>query len=239
VIPAAGGEPKRAGPSLPLGGYPVWSPDSKQLLVYAGSRMGRATDADWWIVSVEGGAARKTGAFESFRSAGFSLDLGSALARVSSWVDDTVTFSAQKGDSRGIWNVRLKAGEGIVLGQAERLTLGTAKDIEPSAINRNSVVFASLTQGMAIWSLPVAANEGKVTGELQKVTSGEMLEGTPSVSADGRMLVYGSTATNHEDIWLKDLQTGKVISVAKTLFAEWHPLISRDGSMIAYTALEC
>src|SRR6202023_3251249 len=86
----------------------------------------KPTDADWWIVSLEGDAIRKTGAFGSFRWAGFSLDLGSALARVSSWVDDTVMFSAQKGDSRGIWRVRLNAGNGTVLGQPERLTLGPA-----------------------------------------------------------------------------------------------------------------
>jgi Tol biopolymer transport system component/DNA-binding winged helix-turn-helix (wHTH) protein len=238
VIPAAGGEPKRVGASLPPGGYPVWSPDSRQLLVYAGARTGATTDPDWWVASLEGDAVRKTGAFASFRSAGFSLDLGSALARVSSWVDDTVTFSAQKGDSRGIWRVRLKAGNGTVLGQPERLTLGTSQDIDPSSISRNSLVFASLSQGMAIWSLPIEANEGKVTGELQRITSGAMLEGTPSLSADGRMMAYGSTVTNHEDIWLKDLQTSKETAVAKAPAAEWHPLISRDGSMIAYTALD-
>ena len=238
VIPAAGGEPRRVGGTLPPGGYPIWSPDSRHLLVYAGARTGVTTDADWWIVSLEGDAIRRTGAFASFRSAGFSLDMGSALARGSSWEDDTVTFSAQKGDSRGIWRVRLKAGDGTVSGQPERLTFGTAQDIEPSSVGRNALVFASLSKGMAIWSLPVLSNEGKVTGELQRLTSGAMLEGTPSLSADGRMMAYGSTITNHEDIWLKDLQTGKETPVTKAPAAEWHPLITRDGSMIAYTVLD-
>ncbi len=237
VIPAAGGEPSRVGANLPPAGYPVWSPDSRQLLVYAGARTGVTTEADWWLLSLEGDAARKTEAFASFRSVGFSLDLGSAIARVSSWVDDTVTFSAQKGDSRGIWRVRLKAGDGTVSGQPERLTLGTAQDIDPSTIGRDSLVFASLNKGMAIWSLPVDANEGKVTGELQRMTSGALLEATPSLSADGKMMAYGSTVTNHEEIWLRDLQTSKETPITKAPAAEWHPLISRDGSMIAYTAL--
>jgi Tol biopolymer transport system component len=113
--------------------------------------------------------------------------------------------------------------------------MGTSLDVNPSSIGQGSVVYASLKRSMAIWSLPMQPNAAKVAGELHRLTDGEMLEATPSISADGRMLAYGSTVLNHEDIWLKDLQTGKEVALANTPVAEWHPQTSRDGSRIAYT----
>lgn len=235
VIPASGGAPRQVGMDLPPGGYPVWSPDSRQLLVYASPRSGMSLmDADWWTVKLEGGAARRTGSFARLRSQGLPLEFTTDVPQAAVWLDSTVVFSASKGDSRSIWRVPFKSG-GSVAGRAERLTLGTSLDVTPSAIGQSSVVYASLKRSMAVWSLPIQPDAARVTGELHKLTDGEMLEATPSISADGRMLAYGSTVLNHEDIWLKDLQTGKEVALANTSAAEWHPLISRDGSRIAYT----
>jgi Tol biopolymer transport system component len=238
VIPASGGEPKRMGRELPPGGYPVWSPDSKQLLLYANSRNGPpSAGADWWIVSREDGRPRKTGAFARLKSQGFSFQFASGLPRASAWVGNTVVFSAQKGDGRNIWQIRFSA-DSLGSDTAARITLGTEMDVYPSSIGQGGFVFASLKQNLAIWSLPIRANEGRVSGDLRKLTDGTASEVTPSISADGRTLVYGSTAPNREDIWLKDLQTGKERPVANTAAAEWHPTITRDGSMIAYTVDE-
>lgn len=235
VIPASGGEPKRIGAELPPGGNPVWSPDSRQLLVYASPRSGMSLmDADWWTVTLEGGPARRTGSFANLRSQGLPLQFATDVPQASVWVDDTVIFSASKGDSRSIWRVPFKRS-GSVAGKAERLTLGTSLDVTPTALGQSSVLYASLKRSMAIWTLPVQPNAAKITGELHRLTDGEMLEATPSISADGRTLAYGSTVLNHEDIWLKDLQTGKEVMLANTPVAEWHPQISRDGSLIAYT----
>ena len=234
VIPASGGEPKRVGPDLPYGGFPVWSADSKELLVYANPREGPIlVEADWWTVPVEGGAARKTGVFARLQAEGFLRDFAAGLPRASDWVDNTLTFSAQKGDTRSVWRMPF-SGHGSGSGAAERLTQGTTLDVYPSA-GQGCLVFASLRQGKAIWSLPVDANQGKVTGELRRVTDGSRLEVNTSISADGLMLVYGSTVSNQEDIWLKDLHTEKETAIAGTSSIESHPRISRDGSMIAYT----
>jgi Tol biopolymer transport system component/DNA-binding winged helix-turn-helix (wHTH) protein len=236
VIPASGGgEPRRIGADLPPGGYPVWSPDSRQLLIYASPRSGMSImDADWWMVTLEDGAARRTGSFANLRSQGLPLQVATDVPQASVWIDDTVIFSASKGDSRSIWRVPFKRN-GSVAGKAERLTLDTSLDVTPTSIGQGSVVYASVKRSMAIWSLPMQTNAAKVTGELHRLTDGEMLEATPTISPNGRMLAYGSTVLNHEDIWLKDLQTGKEVALANTPVAEWHPQISHDGSRIAYT----
>jgi Tol biopolymer transport system component/DNA-binding winged helix-turn-helix (wHTH) protein len=236
VVSSSGGEARQVGTSLPPGGYPIWSPDSKRLLVYANSRVpGSALSADWWIVALDGGGAWKTGSFAALQSQGFSLLFASALPRASVWRDDEIVFSAQKGDVRNIWRVPFKAVGGIA-GTAERLTQGTTLEVSPSlAAEKGLLAFASLAQRTAIWAIPIDPDEPRVKGDLQRLTEGETSESTPSISADGRKLVYGSTIHRHEDIWLKDIETGSKTALASTPAAEWHPIISRDGSQVAYT----
>lgn len=84
VMPASGGEPKRVGADLPPGGYPVWSPDSRQLLIYASPPSGMSLmDADWWTVTLEGGAARRTGSFAHLRSQGLPLQFATDVPQAS------------------------------------------------------------------------------------------------------------------------------------------------------------
>jgi len=235
VIPSSGGEPKIVGSNLPPCGYPLWSPDSTQLLVQANpAGIISGVDADFWTVWLNNGLARKTGIFRTLQSQGFSLEIGSR-PRPSAWIGDTIIFSAQKGDGRSIWQIGLKPGDASVSGPPERLTLSTALDLQADSIGRGFLIFSSLSRSAAIWSLPLEPNEGKVIGELQKVTDGALSEVMPSISSDGKTLVYGSMVANHEDIWSKNLQTGKETPLASTASAEWHPLISRDGAMAAYT----
>ena len=44
-----------------------------------------------------------------------------------------------------------------------------------------------------IWSLPVDANQGKAIGKLEQVTQGGSAEASPSISADGKSLVFVRT----------------------------------------------
>jgi Tol biopolymer transport system component/DNA-binding winged helix-turn-helix (wHTH) protein len=236
VMPAAGGEAKQIGLDMPPAGLPIWSADSKQLLVYANPRASvLAADADWWTVPLGGGPAQKTNIFSVLKSQGLSLQFPSRLPRASSWVDDTLTFSAQLGDGRNIWEIPFRASEGRASGKAVRLTQGTTVEVHPSSNGQGSFVFASLNQTLAIWTIPVNGNNGVVTGELRKVTEGTASEIAPTLSADGQKLAFGTNVPNQEDIWIKDLQTGKETPIANTASAERFPMISRDGSMIAYT----
>lgn len=97
------------------------------------------------------------------------------------------------------------------------------------------MAFASVNQRMAIWSLSLDMDKGKVTGELSQITDGDSGEVTPSISADGRFFVYGTTIPGKEDIRIKDLQTGRATALARTEFSQWHPVISKDGSTVVYS----
>ncbi|MDQ2900303.1 MAG: hypothetical protein M3Y07_10945 [Acidobacteriota bacterium] len=236
VVPVSGGQPRRLGPNLPPAGDPVWSPDSTQLLVCGNPPGISAAAADWWIVPIDGAAARKTGAFDALRLQGFFLPYGFGLPHAAAWVNGAVTFSAQKGDSKNIWRVPFHAG--ALSGTARRLTEGTTLEVFPSIAADGSLIFASLNRNAAIWALPLTSTATEAAREPQRLTDGSTSEATPSISADGEMLVYGATIPNHEDIWLKDLRTERETAIAASSAAEWHPAISRDGSMIAYTVAD-
>jgi Tol biopolymer transport system component/DNA-binding winged helix-turn-helix (wHTH) protein len=233
VIPASGGQPKQVGADLPPAGNPIWSPDSQQLLVYANPRV--AEGQDWWVVPING-PARKTGAFAILQSLGFTIQYATAYPQAAVWLEDGVVFAGQKGDTRSIWRVPLRATDGRISGSLQRLTQGTTWEAFPSVTPQGLLAFASLEPSSAIWSLSMNPDQQKVTGPLQRITDGDASELCPSISADGLMLAYKSTSP-HEQMWLKDLQTGKKQALAPGAPGVSRPVISPDGSLIAYGAL--
>jgi Tol biopolymer transport system component len=231
VIPASGGQPMALGRNLPPGGDPIWSPDSRRLLVYANPRI--TNDPDWWIVPLEG-EPRKTGAFSVLQSRGFSIQYATAYPHAAAWLADSLVFSGRNGDTRNIWRVPFSAADGRISGTPERLTRGTTADVAASITAQGLLAFASLNQSTAIWSIPLVPNERRVTGSPARVTGSETSEISPSISADGRMLVYTSTIP-YEQVWVADVQTSKKVKIADHA---WRPVISADGTQIAYGSTE-
>ncbi len=65
IVNSGGGVPREIHPEMATATHPVWSPGSDRLLVL-GRRDGKASvrsELDWWILSIEGGAAQRTGAY--------------------------------------------------------------------------------------------------------------------------------------------------------------------------------
>jgi len=127
----------------------------------------------------------------------------------------------------------LPGTDGRVTGRPERLTHGTTLEISPSVTETGLLAFSSVQQTTGIWAIPMNPNERRVTGPLQRITEGDAWEVTPAVSADGRILVYRSTVP-HEGFWLKDLHTGRRSPIVATASRRSRPLISPDGSLVAY-----
>ena len=234
IVPSSGGTARPVGSNLPLASNPIWSPDSRQLLVFANEGVA-TSDPDWWIVPLEGDA-RRTGAFAALRSQGLT-NLAPPYARAAVWRKDSLIFSAQTGDARNIWKVPFRVTDGHVIGRPERLTQGTTLEVSPSATETGLLAFASAQQATGIWAIPTNPNERRVTGPLQRITEGDAWEVTPSISDNGRTLVYRSTVPQ-DGFWLKDLQTGRTTFIAATVVHRSRPVISPDGSQVAYNLAE-
>jgi Tol biopolymer transport system component/DNA-binding winged helix-turn-helix (wHTH) protein len=261
IVASAGGEPKRLGLDLSTAGNPVWSPDGKHLLVYVSPKTGYAWDtADWWLVALDGSPSQRTDNFSTLKSQGFSLGFD-RIPRLSQWSRDFITFSAGFGDAVNAWRAPVSA-DGHISGPAERLTSGTTLEISPTLSANGELLFASLNRNTAVWSLPADPDQAKVQGEPKKITEG-VTEVLPSISADGRKLAFtaayardhsgiggvgfGPVASIREPITLpqeaaqlqtrvRDLDTGKEAAVSSGTIPQWHPQLSRDGTMVAYTS---
>ncbi len=231
LIPAAGGSPRHLKPDFRVVRLGVWSPDSKRVLFF-GNR-GTATSAfwEWWVVPVEGGQAVLVGAEAFFRS----HRLRNALP--GQWAGGHVIFSARSGDSVGLWRVGIAPDGGKLLGAPERLTSGAADQSHPTLAGTR-LVFSSVTDNLDIWSLPMDTNTAKPRGPPERLSHDLNRDAWPSISADGRRLVFHTGRAGSSDVWLKDLATGAETPLANTTAEEAYPILSADGRQVFYSVSE-
>jgi Tol biopolymer transport system component len=243
VVSVAGGSP-----SLDIQGasHPVWTPDGKRLLLL-GSLEGEPGEAevdryrqglDWWVVPAEGsGAPVRTGVYDVLRKAGFSPDTDFVTpAYPAEWVQDQVVFSGQRGDSVNLWRLPLAPDTWKPAGPLRQLTFGTNLEVQPSAAlvgGRLRFAFASLTSTLNIWGLPLGAGRA----EPRQLTS-TAYDAQLSASADGRLLAFVSSRSGSKDVWLKDLTSGAETAVAAGPGDQFGPVLSRDGTKLAYQMIE-
>ena len=233
VVAATGGPPTQLRPEFVAASSPVWSPDGKRILFWGHrDRSGSSEEqSDWWISPLAGGEAIKTGILAELRRHGLS---GSTIPDL--WVaGDRVLFSDRLGDTTNIWEIPLSAGSGGAAGAPQRLTFGTGLETQPSIAAGGRLVFSSHSSNIDIWSLPIAANEGRVTGDLQRLTRSAAFHVQPRLSANGKTLAFASIAASGKgDVWLKDLDGGKETALTVTPSNEEQPVVSADGSKVAY-----
>ena len=257
VVPVVGGISRPIQPDFFDARYPVWSPDGKHLLFLGKGRAGHKlepSEFDWWVTPVDGGTAIKTQAFAGFRRHGLNAthtydvrtpsapDLGlnaSGHFVPSTWRanGNTIFFSAGLADSTNLWKVSLsKTFE--VAGPPGRLTSGTGLEMQPSVAGDETLVFSSLVSNTDIWSLQVDANVGKVIGEIQRLTQSTATEVCPTISADGQKLAFLSDLSGQMEVRTKALDSGKETPLSPGPADKQWPVISRDGSRIAFTVYE-
>ena len=57
----------------------------------------------------------------------------------------------------------------------------------------------------------------------------------PSISRDGNSVVFISTRPGNQEIWIKDLKTGKESELTATRANKYNPVFSPDGSMVGFS----
>jgi len=231
LIGTAGGGAERWAAQFSTASHPVWSPDGKQIL-FLGKRDPAARwpdTADWWVAPLEGGNAANTGAIDVLGRPAFENFLAPEL-----WSPDGkyIIFSYRQGDSTNLWEVPISMRTWKISGPAEQLTSGTGMEVRPS-IAAGRLAFASLVENPDIWALPVDAN-GKVGTELKRLTDDVAADSMATVSNDGRRITFLSNRTGSYQVWVRELETGKEQMLTRGQSGKAFPLISGDGSKIAY-----
>jgi Tol biopolymer transport system component len=240
VVGARGGTPRPIQPDFLAGHHPIWSRDGKHLLFFGrpGRQHPARTDQDWWITPVEGGEAIRTGAITEL----IKLRLNKPVwPRVplspSDWSRDSLLFSGRLKDSIDLWKLPISARTFRIAGPPERLTVGVASEVSASFTPSGDVVFADVADNYEIWSLPIDANRGVATGPMERLTQNAAIDRWPSISRDGRRLMYLSFRTGHSEVWLKELDTGRERQLTSDGTPKDWPEISPDGTSYYFTRM--
>ncbi len=149
LLPASGGQARRIAADLSYAGHPVWSPDSKRLMVSSQTVSGEFA---WSVSSVNGEPSIRTTIFDSLKRQGFSIGWN-RIPRLSQWTPGEILFSAVRGDAFNVWRMPI-SDEGRSLGPAERQTSGTTLEASGLLASPANLVFASLNLVQSIWSIP-------------------------------------------------------------------------------------
>ncbi|MDA1313301.1 MAG: protein kinase [Acidobacteria bacterium] len=240
IVAASGGSSREIKTNLAVARPSAWSPDGQNLLVVGSEApvdFGRTLEADWWLAPVRGGDAVRLNVREVFSTAG--LELGDHVPSPDSWsADGWAVFEARtRGGTRNVWRIRISPTEKRVLGLPQKLTAGIGEE-GPSVSHDGRITFMNQSNNQDIWSLPLDANRARVNGEPEDVVSGLSREALPSISDDGRKLTFTSNRAGNNDIWLRDLETGKDTQLTVDPRDEERGLISPDGTKVAFGRVE-
>jgi Tol biopolymer transport system component/predicted Ser/Thr protein kinase len=246
VVASAGGGPRQVRPDFVGAAYPEWAPDGKHLLFLGNSDEKLPVDenTDWWVTPLDQGPAIATGAFRATRKEGLSGPLlvypWALIAPVWETRGDSLIFSARSGDSSNLWRIGISSKTWKVTGLPQRLTSSPTIEENPSialvADGSVKIAFASLTENSDIWSLPLEANTGRVTGDLRQLTQDSAADFHPSLSADGRKMVWVSARSGNQEIWIKDLNTGEDAALTASRMDKYNPHFSADGRKVSFAA---
>jgi len=206
IVPAAGGAPRILQTHLASARYPIWSADGSRIL-FLGEEDPDQKAHDWYVIGPEGGQAIKTGAFETMRAAG----LQTRFPMPGAWIPsgDMVIFASNESDSSNLWQIPINPASGRVTGPAEPLTFGTAIERQPTVSAGGRIVFTSVSENVDIWRLPLDPRTGVATGAPERLTHDAASDRLRNVSTDGRRIVFISSRTGWDEVWLKDLDSGQ------------------------------
>jgi Tol biopolymer transport system component/tRNA A-37 threonylcarbamoyl transferase component Bud32 len=235
VVNSAGGSPEQLSAIRgPL--RPIWSPDGSRLLL-RGSDFSQSFSQsdDWWVVPVEAGRSGKP----------IQTNARSVLARYSlsepepfQWAGNRILFTARFGGTSNIWQVSISPRTFQLAGVPRRLTAGTEDETQPTISSASGaaelLLFATRAFTVDLWMERLDAVRAEADGEPSRLTADVSTEALPTVSADGAKVVFVSNRTGNDDVWLKDLVSGKELALTATPWQEQFPVINRRGSHVVY-----
>jgi serine/threonine protein kinase/Tol biopolymer transport system component len=232
IASASGGERRQLAPELAAAYAPVWSSDGRYIL-FAGSPVAHiGVDPDWYIAPTDGGNATSTGAASIFERLRLSSPIPAAWTQ-----ENKIVFSASLADSTNLWEIPVRPGSGRLSEPARRLTFGTGAEGNAALVVGSrppSLVFSVLQQSSDIWSIPLDSGDPKLTNELHRFTHDGAAGKAPSISTDGRYMVFSSNRSGAYRIYGRHLIDGKETPFSNGPGKDARPVISPDGSHLAY-----
>lgn len=167
---------------------PRWSPDSRWIAFHRGLE-----DVFYdaiYVVAAGGGAAREVVHADTMRGL--------------SWLQDSSGFvySSSEGSTilyPPVFNLRMVRLDG---GGQRQLTFGDASYVEPDTATGGKVVASRIRIQSDVWKFPVTGSPAENTRNAVRITQQTGQAQTPSVSPDGKEVVFLSDSGGHGNLWV-------------------------------------
>jgi Tol biopolymer transport system component len=206
---------------------PVWSSDG-QYILFTGCRTGDQplpACSEWWVTSRDGTKVQNTGSLALLR--GHQIR---PIDEIGGWYRDTVLFSGRRGTTTSLWELALPRTSLKGEGKPRQLTSGDAREVAPSLADNDTIAFEHLTGALHIWRIAHASNPKLVT--VTKLTQDAAVDLSPSISHDGRWLVFSRGIGSPHDIWIKNMQSGGESLFLASPQDKLSPIIDNSGTVV-------
>jgi Tol biopolymer transport system component len=237
AVDSGGGHPRAVHPQIASALYPIWSPQGDSLLVLA--RKDATAPLDWWVLPVEGGAPRQTGALARLQqqNIGRVRILPQLRPTALVWREDRVIFAASRGDVANLWEIGIDR-QGKVFGDASPLTQSPGRHMEASWANTpeaDRIAFTDEKLNFDVWAIPVEPERGVSRGDLLKLTDDPTSEWTPSITFDGSIIAYSTRIGSLSGIRLYDMASRRERTLTASTSVLGGLRISGDGKRVIYS----
>jgi Tol biopolymer transport system component len=237
IVPPSGGPPRQIQATAKSATYGIWSPDSDRLLTVGSFEKGIEAD-EWWVAPLEGPAVQVR--LDPLNDQGLGRPYTSSyVVYPTAWLPgNRIVFSAFSGDSRNSWTVTLSPKTWQIDGPAQRLTSGAgiegATSVTFAGPDMLRLAFANIAENIDLWSAPLD-HAGMPADQLVRLTDDAFPDAVPTLTADGRTLVFASARQGPWELWARDL-TSKRETKLVSMAPDWlfKPVLSSDGSRLAF-----
>ena len=216
-------------------GYnPTWSPDAKQIAVSTGAFTAptdRPGSGELWAVDVASGERRPI-----LQGAdGIQARWSPHGHRVAFW------GLRGQGGQRDLWTVAADGSE--ARGGAVTVTDDPPLDFSPEWSPDGRFLYFSSDRGgtLNLWRIPIDEASGRVLGDPEPLTTPSVWSGSPSLSHDGRSLVYSSLDFRSTLLRVgfdpeREQIVGSAVPLVRSTLALRDHAVSPDGQRVAFTS---
>lgn len=233
VVPSSGGPSQVLHSPVASARYPIWSPDGERIL-FLGEENTDAKAFDWYVMKRDGSDLVKTGAVQKMAAAG--LVAGPPIPGAWNESRGAVVFATNEAVSSNLWEIPISSETRHASGSPRRLTFGSAIERSPTVSVSGRIAFSSVIENVDVWRVPLDAHTGVAAGPLERVTDSAASDRLRGVSADGKTMVFISSRTHGDEVWIRDLPSGREWQV--THGGADDAALSPDGSRIAFSRNE-
>src|SRR5262249_16044884 len=89
-----------------------------------------------------------------------------------------------------------------------------------------------------VWARSVDLDRGIPQSTLKRITEGPAHREHAAFSNSGRYVAFSSDQSGPQNIWIRDLVTGKESSAAASSVTERYPVLNASGTRVTYSTIE-